>query len=308
MRPLEFSPCSRFLAIILEDGHLDGVHVLDEDLTTLSRTDPEYMRRHSLHLAWTPSSCCVVIECPPEYLDPYAAPSTHIVRAVWQAHQPDSSAGDESEHVNALFAAFCPGEVLQDFSCSPVAGYAAVTQVCSRTPNSYRDQHKLYVLQPGQAAASMVLAETIGCVFLLSGHVAWSPTGQHLLTCCNSAIELVTSTCKLVQAYDRPASKYTYCRGAAIFSPCGRQIAIFCGKCTLQVCRVRDGAVLFCREGGFWGNSQLSFSLQGDQLRLFGGGLFVATFGHDAGPSQRACHAVVSACSSVLSGGCTRLH
>ena len=302
MRPVEFSPGSRFLAINVEDGDPEecGLYILDEDLATISMTCAEYRCRDRLHFAWTPSCCCVIIDCPPSAR--WAEQSPHTVEAVWQAAQPHNGKEDEAKHVNTLLEAFGPGEVLQHFSCSPVAGYAAVTQKPGAgQPSEFKYVYTLYVLQPADAAASIVVAEKRADIFLTSGHVVWSPTGKHLLISSDEAIELVSSTCELVKAYSCPSSTRSESRGAAVFAPCGRHAALFCGSSTLQVCRVRDGIILLSMAGKLCYGSRLSFSPQGDQLRLFGGKCIIISFGQDqAGRSQKACHAVQSACSSEL--------
>ena len=297
VRPMEFSPCSRFLAIFIQgrDEGTDGIHIFDEELATLL-TGPEdpirWLSRDSFHFAWTPSSICVIINSF-ETLG-VDGQYTHSLEAAWQAHEPHDGRGDVSAPVHALLAEFGPGETLQHFSCSHVAGFAAVTQTPGiGHPNL---KHKLYVLQPGQPITSMVLAETHSDRFLW-GHAAWSSRDQHLLMCSDINIQLVTSGCKVVKAYSRPCGSQG--AFAAVFHPGGRHMAVFFGECTLHICRVMTGAVVLCMEGGLHYKNQLSFSFQGHQLRIFGCKVHVISFGQDSGGCREACHAIVSACCSM---------
>lgn len=297
LQPLHFSPCSRFLAVYNLSGAQAGLHILNEELRTLF-TAPEkrgWLRRGGLHWAWTPSSSCIIVTCPYPVPD---EPLSHSLEAVWHAHEPHDGSGDDAVHTNAMLAGFSVTEVLQHLSCSPLSGLAVVTQApTAHKSRPYGVDHKLYILQPGKPAHSMAIAEKQSDKFLW-GHAAWSPMGQHLLLCSESAVELVTSSCKLVRAFGRPMCTFEP-QDAAIFHPGGRHVAVCCDR-TLQVCRVRDGAMLMCVAGELHCDSQLSFSHQGHQLRLFGGKVHVISFGQDQGGcSQQACNAVVSACSSM---------
>ena len=149
--------------------------------------------------------------------DPEHDPEHFQLQALWDPAQPAISTS-EVAIANDLLAGLSPQEVVKYLACSPLSGFAFVTEQ-ERRP--YGESYKLHIALPGSVAASVSV-----CFHHHPSKVSvvWSPAGDRLLVTSSSRVQLVTSAS--VMLHDLGGC----C--AARFSTCGRHVAVAHQACS----------------------------------------------------------------------------
>ena len=299
--PLQWSPCSRFIAIIdcLEEeyGSYSRLFVLNAELETefaFPRKDNgaklRLGPRRYIVPAWTPSCTLQVAVC-----SIGRSSRRRNLKACWRPDGQDVSTSAEAALAVALLAVLEPGGHLTQLAWSAQGGLAAVTQATGEVAPSCMST--LYIQLPGAVLASTRLERHVSMV--------WSPAGDCVLAHSQGCMDLLTSTCSLVVNVEKEVE------GEGVFSPDGRHVAVVCGVglqadvLALYLFRTSDGVPVLWQYRLGKLSGRLAFSAWGDKLVFTGlKGMFVVSFGQGLRPDGSSIGQYRGGASDIDSGEC----